>query len=80
MRSTGCVRKIDRLGRIVLPIELRNIYELPEGAPMEVFTEGERIILRKYQPGCIFCDSVTDVSYIKGKPVCQKCRDEVKGV
>lgn len=80
MKLIGIVRKLDRLNRLVIPKELCNEFELGDGTPMEVFVDGQDIILRKYQPGCIFCDSVTNISYIKGKPVCQKCRNEVKGV
>ena len=50
MKSTGIVRKLDHLGRIVLPKELRRTLDLPEGAPVEIFVDGSRIVLRKYQP------------------------------
>jgi transcriptional pleiotropic regulator of transition state genes len=50
MKSTGIVRKLDHLGRIVLPKELRRTLDLPEGTPMEIYIDGSRIVLRKYQP------------------------------
>lgn len=78
MRSTGITREIDQLGRVVLPKELRGTQGLETGTPMEIFTgnEGE-IILKKYERGCIFCNSMDDVTEFKGKHVCRKCRDEM---
>jgi len=73
MKSTGIVRNIDHLGRIVIPIELRRNLGIEDKDPVEIFVDGEKIILRKYAPGCTFCDSVEDVSYIYGKPVCTTC-------
>ena len=58
MKSTGIVRKVDELGRIVLPIELRRTLGIEEKDRIEFFVEGESVILRKYQPACIFCDRV----------------------
>lgn len=57
MKSTGIVRKVDELGRIVLPIELRRTLGIEEKDRIEIFVDGESIILRKYQPACIFCDN-----------------------
>jgi transcriptional pleiotropic regulator of transition state genes len=54
VRSTGVVRKIDELGRIVLPIEMRRTHGIHKGDPMETFIDGERIILKKYEPTCVF--------------------------
>ena len=59
MKSTGIVRKVDELGRIVLPIELRRTLGIEEKDRIEIFVDGESIILRKYQPACIFCDNAT---------------------
>ena len=55
MKSTGIVRKLDDLGRIVLPIELRRTLDIADKAPLEIFVEGDSIILRKYEPSCVFC-------------------------
>ena len=63
MKSTGIVRKVDELGRIVLPIELRRTLGIEEKDRIEIFVDGESIILRKYQPACIFCDNATVFSH-----------------
>lgn len=77
MKSTGVVRQVDQLGREVLPMELRRTMNIHEMDGLEIFTEGDRIILRKYQPGCIFCNEVEDVWEFRGKMVCEKCRGEL---
>lgn len=73
MKTVGIVRKIDELGRIVLPIELRRTLDLKEKDSVEIVTEGESIILRKYQPNCIFCENAKNLVEYKGKLVCSKC-------
>lgn len=73
MKSTGIVRKVDELGRIVLPIELRRTLGIEEKDRIEIFVDGESIILRKYQPACIFCDNVKDIIDYKGKNICPDC-------
>lgn len=73
MKSTGIVRKVDELGRIVLPIELRRTLGIEEKDRIEIFVDGETIILRKYQPGCIFCDNAKDIINYKGKNICPDC-------
>ncbi len=73
MKSTGIVRKVDELGRIVLPIELRRTLGIEEKDRIEIFVEGESVILRKYQPACIFCDNSKDLILYKGKNICQDC-------
>lgn len=73
MKSTGIVRKVDELGRIVLPIELRRTLGIEEKDRMEIFVDGESIILRKYQPACIFCDNAKDIINYKGKNICPDC-------
>lgn len=78
MKATGIVRKLDTLGRIVIPMELRKIFDLDIGDPIEIFVEGSDIILRKYQPACIFCNDATDITVIHGKNICRNCLDEMK--
>lgn len=78
MKSTGVVRKLDNLGRIVIPIELRKTMGIEIKDTLEIFTEGDEIILKKYQPGCIFCNDARNVKLIKGKMVCEKCLAEMK--
>lgn len=73
MKSTGIVRKVDELGRIVLPIELRRTLGIEEKDRIEIFVDGDSIILRKYQPACIFCDNAKDIINYKGKNICPDC-------
>ena len=73
MKSTGIVRKVDELGRIVLPIELRRTLDIAEKDSLEIYVDDDSIILRKYQPACIFCDNARDVVVFRGKNVCKDC-------
>ena len=77
-KSTGIVRKVDELGRIVLPIELRRTLDIAEKDQLEIFVEGSSIVLKKYRPTCIFCDSVRDVAIYRGKNICPKCLKELR--
>ncbi len=79
MRSVGIVRKIDDLGRIVLPRELRRTLDINVKDPLGIFVDGEKILLHKYQPACVFCDYTDDVLDFKGKNICAKCREELRG-
>ena len=73
IKSTGIVRKVDELGRIVLPIELRNKFEIKEKDALEIFVEGSSIILRKNEPNCIFCGSTKELHKYSGKNICEHC-------
>ena len=73
MKSTGIVRKVDELGRIVLPIELRRTLDISEKDSLEIYVDEDAIILRKYQPACVFCDNAKDIMNYKGKNVCPAC-------
>ena len=73
MKSTGIVRRLDELGRIVLPIELRRTLNLAEKDTVEISVDGEDIILRKYQPDCAFCGESKKLIEFKGRLVCQRC-------
>ena len=77
MKSTGIVRKVDELGRIVLPIELRRTLDIAERDSLEIYMDGPSIILKKYQPACIFCDSAKDITLFKGKNICGSCLREL---
>lgn len=79
MKSTGIVRKVDELGRIVLPVELRRSLDIKEKDPLEIYIDGEQIILKKYQPACIFCGEVKEITDFKGKKVCKKCLNDIRG-
>lgn len=77
MKSTGMVRKVDELGRVVIPIELRRTLNIWEKDGLEIFVEGDTIILKKYEPACIFCGQAKNVRNLKGKNVCPKCISEI---
>ena len=78
MKSTGVVRKLDELGRIVIPIELRRTMDIAIKDTLEIFVEGDQIILKKYHPACIFCNDARDIISYKGKLVCKNCLNELK--
>ena len=78
MKSTGVVKKIDDLGRIVLPKDIRMPMGIESGTPLEIFTDGERIVLRKFQSACIFCGEAEDVVYYKDKRICSACVAKIK--
>ena len=80
MKATGIVRKVDELGRIVLPKELRRTLGIQKEDPVEIFVDENNIILRKYEPACIFCGSASEVSIIHGKNICRVCIDEMKSL
>lgn len=73
MKSTGIIRKVDDLGRIVLPIELRRSLDIAVRDELEIYLEGDRIILQKFEPACIFCGSAHGLVSYHGKNVCQAC-------
>ncbi len=78
MKSTGIVRKVDELGRIVLPIELRRTLDIVEKDAIEIYVDGASIILKKYEPACIFCGDAKNVINYKGKNICAACMKELK--
>ena len=80
MKSTGIVRRIDALGRIVIPTELRKTMELDEGTSMEMFVEGGRIIFEKYERGCIFYGKIKNVIIFEGKLICEDCIDKIYNI
>ena len=78
MKSTGIVRKVDELGRVVLPISIRQTLDIGEKDSLEIFTDENRIILQKYQPSCIFCTNADDVIMFNGKRICEDCLKKIK--
>ncbi len=80
MKGTGIVRRVDELGRIVLPIELRRTLNINERDSVEIFVEGVQVILQKYEPACVFCGGNDDIADFKGRNVCQKCRRQLSAV
>ena len=77
MKATGIVRPVDPLGRVVIPVELRRTLDIKTDDSLEVFVDGEYIMLKKYEPACIFCGNAKDVKNFKGKNICQECLAEM---
>lgn len=80
MKSKGIIRRIDELGRIVIPKEMRDDLVLPCGAALEIHREGDAIVMRRDMTSCIFCGNDDDVLDYKGKSICRVCLEEVKGL
>lgn len=80
MKSTGMVRKIDELGRIVIPAEIRQNMDLKVKDTVEIFTDENRIILQKYQPCCLFCNNADNVVYFQDKRICRSCLEKLKSL
>ena len=88
MKATGIIRRIDELGRVVLPIELRNKFGITEKDPMEIFVDGSCIVLKKFEPNCIYCGNSKNLVEFQERLICDKCikkisnlklSDQVKG-
>ena len=77
MKSTGIVRRVDELGRVVIPIEIRNKFGIAEKDPIEIYVEGSNIVLKKHEQSCIFCGNTKGLSEYKGKLVCDKCVEKL---
>lgn len=77
MKATGIVRKVDGLGRIVLPIELRRVLDIPVQSDLEIYVDGDEIILKKYLPNCIFCGGTAQLVSYEDKNVCAHCVDKL---
>ena len=73
MKATGIIRRVDELGRVVIPIEIRNKLEIVEKDPIEIYVDGSSIILKKFVPNCIFCGNSKNLVEYNGKLVCEKC-------
>jgi transcriptional pleiotropic regulator of transition state genes len=78
MKSTGIVRRIDDLGRVVIPKELREVLNINIKDSLEIFTENKTIILKKYNPGCVFCEKVDNVVRFKQSNICSNCLKELQ--
>lgn len=77
MKATGIVRRVDQLGRIVLPKELRENLEIDKKDPMEIYIDSETVILKKYQPGCTLCGNVEDLATKEDKNICMNCVEDL---
>jgi looped-hinge helix DNA binding domain, AbrB family len=80
MKSIGIVRNIDMLGRIVIPVELRNYLNIESGDAIEIFAEEDRIILKTHEQSCLFCKSGKKIKWYIDKPICQECIDKIKAI
>ena len=80
MKSTGIVRKVDELGRVVLPIALRRTLGIDEKDALEIYVDEERIVLKKYEPACVFCGNASNVQVYRGKNVCLECASAMGAV
>lgn len=80
MKSTGIIRKVDDLGRIVLPIELRRTLDIAERDELEIFMENDCIILQKYEPSCIFCGSGRNLTAYCRKNICGDCVKKIGSI
>lgn len=78
MKPVGVVRKVDQLGRIVLPKSLRKRYQMNEGDPVEILVQGDHIILERYKPKCVFCSNQNNVVEYESRYICQNCLTEMK--
>ncbi len=80
MKNTGIVRRIDELGRVVLPIEIRRALDLKIKDPVEIYTDSNSIILKKYSDSCVFCSEKEELVAFEGKHICPKCLKKIKGI
>jgi len=77
LKSTGIVRKVDELGRVVIPIELRRTLGIEVKDALEIYVDGEKIILKKYEPACIFCGNADNVKHFCNRIVCLECINQM---
>ena len=76
MKSTGIIRRMDELGRVVIPIEIRNQFNIVEKDPIEIYVDGSSIVLKKFEPNCIFCGNTKDLLTYNDKLICKKCSEK----
>ncbi len=77
MKSTGIIRRVDELGRVVIPIEIRNQFNIVEKDPIEIYVDGSSIILKKFEPNCIFCGNNKDLLSYHEKLICSECAKKI---
>lgn len=80
MKATGIIRRMDELGRVVIPIELRRTMGLNERDAVEIYVDGGGIVLKKFHPACLFCASPEELADYKGKKICRHCLEELKNL
>lgn len=77
MKSTGIIRRVDELGRVVIPIEIRNQFDIVEKDPIEIYVDGSTIVLKKFEPNCIFCGNTKNLLTYNNKLICNKCANKI---
>lgn len=77
MKSTGIIRRMDELGRVVIPIEIRNQFNIVEKDPIEIYVDGSSIVLKKFEPNCIFCGNTENLITYNDKLICEECSQKI---
>lgn len=77
MKSTGIIRRVDELGRVVIPIEIRNQFNIVEKDPIEIYVDGSSIVLKKFEPNCIFCSNTQDLLSYNDRLICTECAKKI---
>ena len=77
MKATGIIRRVDELGRVVIPIEIRNQFNIIEKDPIEIYVEGGTIVLKKFEPNCIFCGNTKNLVAFNDKLICEECAKKI---
>ena len=77
MKATGIVRRVDDLGRVVIPKEIRRSLDIGAADSLEIYVDGDDIILRKYQPGCALCGSMDGLVEVDGALICRECAEKI---
>ncbi len=80
MKSTGIIRDVDRMGRVVIPKEIRSQLKIESEDSLEIFMDGDSIVLKKYKPACFFCDTLDEIVNYKGYNVCINCIENLKSL
>ena len=80
MKTTGIVRRVDELGRIVLPIELRRTLDIAERDELEIYLDDDKVVLKKYEPSCIFCGSSCGLVTYHGRNICMECIENMSNI
>ena len=80
MKSTGIIRKVDELGRIVFPIEIRRTLDIAERDELEIYLDDDKVVLKKYEPSCIFCGSSCGLVTYHGRNVCMECIENMNNI
>lgn len=80
IKPTGITRKVDELGRIVIPMELRNRLNISEKDPLEIFVDGSSIVLKKINSNCVFCGSDKNLLSFNNKLICSNCKTKISSL